>query len=643
MTPVHVIVTNSVEEEQQYASAFAGSVEVYRFASNLEALERLTSARSAIDLLVITGTQEQLFNMTGRQLVARLRAPAVRSSSILGSLSIVLVDSNPGDISPTDAVVAPTLDDAIAYIKFGTPVPGSPTGSLLSDIPGSSTVPSISDAPGSPTVPSLSNAPIQQHYGSAQPAAYSPENFVMSAAPIAASGGSSIDTSGLLDSVISSIWNAPMATRLQISEPLATNPAPVKEGAGPQLPPHAPVPTELPVTKRQMPRSTGSMRSGRTSGGLFAAKSVKAQGKGKKDYSAQRKHQQPDPAYGLLPVIDVEVPSRGVYKGPQYAQGNYANAHILQHAKQAAPLPIPQSAVQMHHHIPGMVAPVAETPQLTQQVQTLTYPAAQQPADPVMGWSSGGQPAMNSMQGDPQHVQQPHPERMLLPHDRQHGIVANAQYAGMPIHAQVGVPLQAGQLQMHPQQLPAPNQAGQQPVTCDLNAPPAPALSKREQRKQAKAARKAESSARKQRRGALSRVKGFVVENEPARPVPAMAGVMTTEQMMAQAGYPVQASPAQYPAQAMPTQQPAQQPQPQAFAQQSAPQPVAQPAQQGYPQQPAAYVAPQVQVAQQPQRHQSPAVHAPRPAQPAQPAHANSVLDMPGHLMDRADGEVVFG
>jgi len=55
-----------------WLAQLGGDIELYRFASNLEAQERLASAAMPVDAIIVTPHQDTLFNLSAPQLVRPL-------------------------------------------------------------------------------------------------------------------------------------------------------------------------------------------------------------------------------------------------------------------------------------------------------------------------------------------------------------------------------------------------------------------------------------------------------------------------------------------------------------------------------------------------------------------------------------------
>lgn len=166
MSPVHVVISEDQQHEQQWAGAFAGAAECYRFPTNVDAFERLTAAQAPIDLLVITPHQTSVFNMTPDQLLARIFDSPLASSPCLRNMHVIVVGSQVRTPRPQVACVS-QLDAAIRLVKFGE----------------------VEQAP----MPAP--APVAAPHGSSNERAASPQ----------------LDTSPLVGSIISRIWDAPDA------------------------------------------------------------------------------------------------------------------------------------------------------------------------------------------------------------------------------------------------------------------------------------------------------------------------------------------------------------------------------------------------------------------------------------------------
>lgn len=413
MTPVHVLVSANPSTEQAWREAFQGAVDVYRFTTIAETLERLTSAQSPIDLLVIADVADDPFGPTADQLVHRLECAPLVSSSMLRSMGIAVVGHDlQSDYSARVRTIT-NLGAALRLVKFGEVE--SPRGARDLSTAQSSV---SAEAPGS------SMTPID----------------------VAPTGGS-----GLASSIISSIWDAP--------EPQADpSPAQAAPAQTHRIEP-AREPVQQPAAGRrvQMPRGSGRLRAGGpaaaeqrhgqrgAAGGLFAAAPHVApvaaeheQHGGHVEYqqSVHSGHDQHggqpqyyEPGTPLPPELGGLHPSQlvpqgvdGGFRGNVGRGGHVAASSHHAHAAMPQPDARPQPrAAQPHPSMPHAASVVP--PQLGQQVQHMLYPSAA-PADPVLGFSSSVQRALaGAQQPMPmppnQHAQQPgqyHPQQPVQHH-----------------------------------------------------------------------------------------------------------------------------------------------------------------------------------------------------------------------------------
>ncbi len=118
MSPVHVIVGDDPRAEAMWTQAFTGAVDIYGFARNVDAFERLTAAQAPVDLVVLTPAQRGPFNLTPDQFVARVLEGTLGTSPYLSNLHVIVVGS-PLQHSHPRAMAVSTLDAAIRLVKFG--------------------------------------------------------------------------------------------------------------------------------------------------------------------------------------------------------------------------------------------------------------------------------------------------------------------------------------------------------------------------------------------------------------------------------------------------------------------------------------------------------------------------------------------
>lgn len=371
MSPLHVLISPSQYDEDAYGTAFTGAIDLYRFNSNVEAFERLTAVQQPVDVIVIVGQQEALFNMTAAQLAQRLVAPPLGDSTNLRNTQIVVV----GDDAPGHMRIhrASTIDAAVRLIKFGE-VESAPVPSYDLDYTAATMMPA------SPTTAQPMSGQFSQ-----QPMTQLP-------------GGSYF-----FDSVVSSIWSAADAAPAKPAAPTPP-PAPIKPNAGPALPPGSEAPREMPVQKVQMPRGTSRMRGAqRGADSLFTKPNTHAATMHDAPIVV---HESANEVYENY-VRDLEasrpfsLPGRGVYRGPAPRKGSYEKLGDLEQAP--TPLPTP-GARHSQPQQPVVAAHPQQTgipPQLAEQMQQLTYPPTVI-SDPVMGWSSAVQKQLVERPAPPQ-------------------------------------------------------------------------------------------------------------------------------------------------------------------------------------------------------------------------------------------------
>ena len=118
MSIVHVLISPDPGFEQAWREAFAGAVEVYRFASLSEGMQRLTSAQAQLSLVVIERTAQDAFGPTVSQCVNKIIQPPLSNSSMLAGMQVVVVGGRPGRRHERVRVVS-SRDAAIRLVKFG--------------------------------------------------------------------------------------------------------------------------------------------------------------------------------------------------------------------------------------------------------------------------------------------------------------------------------------------------------------------------------------------------------------------------------------------------------------------------------------------------------------------------------------------
>jgi hypothetical protein len=328
--PVHVVISNNPEVEARYGEPFAGAIALYRFESNVEAFERLTSAQSPIDMLVITPAQNAMFNMTAEQMVARLLESTWATSPTLSGLRIVVVGEQLQRQHPRLACVS-TLDAAVRLVKFGE----------------------IESAP------------------TARPRAAAP-------APVVKQPASTVTTSatgrGFADSVISSIWAAgdEAAERQVVVERTPVRRQAVS-GGGPIAQHSTPVADDLIVPDLSGSGGMSPLFAGRGDVSLVSAEAMNS-----------------GPVIELQPAQSYELPGRGVYRAntDPYGMMQYDGTHapVQVHAQ---PVQGQAQPVQAAVPVPSAAA-MTPPPQLVQQVGALVY-GAQSQADPILGFSQSVQ------------------------------------------------------------------------------------------------------------------------------------------------------------------------------------------------------------------------------------------------------------
>ena len=118
MSIVHVLISPDPTFEQAWREAYGGAVDVYRFATLAEGMQRLTSAQSPLDLLVVERSASESFGLTIGQCVHRLLQPPLANSRMLSRMSIVVIGGRPGRRHDRVRVVS-SRDAAIRLVKFG--------------------------------------------------------------------------------------------------------------------------------------------------------------------------------------------------------------------------------------------------------------------------------------------------------------------------------------------------------------------------------------------------------------------------------------------------------------------------------------------------------------------------------------------
>jgi hypothetical protein len=352
MSPVHVIVSEQVADEQQYGAAFAGAIDLYRFRSNVEAYDRLSKARSPIDVLIISPNQDGAFNLATEEFVQQLLASPLASNPHLAAMRIVVV----GAAAPANGRVriVDSLDAAARLIAFGdvgsTPQPGP-----------------ISMEPTSPSFGAASPLSLDLSFGN--PPASLPAR--LDAPPQLDIPQPAMD-SGMLGNIISSIWDAP-----------APATAATERTAVGGLAPRAAAPRATRQVQASRARRGGAaMGKGNPQRQLFAR--------------AQAPTRQPsapiepriEHAPGLEPSVPFVVPSRGMYRG--------VNQQRQQPAEQR----------------PRSVTTPAAVPQIAQQVQQIVYQQSPPTApDPLLGWSS---PVQQQLAAQQAAAQAPVPQQQVV-------------------------------------------------------------------------------------------------------------------------------------------------------------------------------------------------------------------------------------
>ncbi len=120
MRQVHVLVSVRLEDEREYAAAVADIADVYRFESNIEAFERLTSAQAPVDLLVLTPWQDNSpFNEPAADLARRLTGTPLGQTSNLAGLRVAIVDPEARAFEDQRTVRVPALADVAAWVVSG--------------------------------------------------------------------------------------------------------------------------------------------------------------------------------------------------------------------------------------------------------------------------------------------------------------------------------------------------------------------------------------------------------------------------------------------------------------------------------------------------------------------------------------------
>jgi hypothetical protein len=333
-----------------WASAFTGAVDIYRFARNVDAFERLTAAQAPVDLVILTPAQHGPFNITPDQFVARVLEGPLGTSSCLRNLHVIVVGA-PLERSHPRAMSVSTLDAAIRLVKFGE----------------------------------VERAP--------RPANLEPANVQPTAS---ARGGSAttvdaiLSDSGIAGSIISRIWDAP-APDAPDERPAAAQPrtaevvgggaraaaepievrAAADAPANPQLfsrtvatgfivtPPQGPTPAQAPSDAQVHAPVAAAPHAHPVMGG-----------------GAQQQLQQPqvgipgesiEVATGVLqPARPYQLPNGAGYRGPAVRGGRIDPAQAIG-ASGGQPVP----------------------PALASQVQTMVYGGAVgNPGDPLLTWSS---------------------------------------------------------------------------------------------------------------------------------------------------------------------------------------------------------------------------------------------------------------
>lgn len=358
MSPVHVIVSNDPNDEQRYAAAFGGAINLYRFRSNVEAFERLTAARSPIDVLVVMPNQDSLFNMTPAQLAERLTALPMASNPNIGNLKIVVVGAH-GIANPRVHAVA-SVDAAVRLVMFGdvssAPAPAAPAAHAAPAAPGlaSDVIASIwAPAPAAHAAPPVAGATSGRQLAAAGgPGTHAPPQHVQMPR----------GTAGL---------RSPAPQQVAVYQPAAHVGSQGAEGIVATVMPDLPLGLE-PAVPYQL-----------EGGGVYNG--VRPRG-GSTAFHHGGTVEESNPVIG---------------GGP--ASAGYATGGI---EAQWAPTHDQVMAGAMHAPVhPGGGQP-AYAPQLAGQMQALVYAQAEAPSDPLLGWSAPVQQQLAAQQPAMAPVQQ---------------------------------------------------------------------------------------------------------------------------------------------------------------------------------------------------------------------------------------------
>lgn len=368
MSMVHVLISPDPAFEEMWREAYGGAVDVYRFATLADGMQRLTSAQSPLDLLVIERSSYESFGLTVSQCVHRLLQPPLANSRVLSRMNIVVIGGRPGRRHDRVRVVS-SRDAAVRLVKFGEV-----------------------------------ERPVQREAQVLPPVSGSPRRGLTQT--------SKDGVSEYASSVISRIWDA--ADRSE--QPAQPTDAPAAHQPPAQPVVVAPEPGRIVRT----PRGTRKLRAGGPAAGqlagqqrggvLFVHEEPRVTGGHVPEHpsapDAETFYQpgQPLPAEmgGLQPArpfqqrVDTQFRGSGL-RGSYYAEvvSDEPGAAAMHHAHVHASVPTQQVVAAPAVHQPPVSAAAPMPPALAHQVGSMLYGSNH--ADPVLSFSRGGQSAVPQM------------------------------------------------------------------------------------------------------------------------------------------------------------------------------------------------------------------------------------------------------
>ncbi|MBC7461767.1 MAG: hypothetical protein H7287_10440 [Thermoleophilia bacterium] len=402
MNPVHVLVGTDPRAEAMWSAAFGSTVDLYRFATNVDAFGRLSSAEAPIDLVVLTPAQVGPFNLTPEQLLARIFEGPLGRSRALANLHVIVVGQQVARRHPRIASVR-TLEAAIRLVKFGEVDPRMAQAAPVAAAP---------VAPSAPMASQLSGIATER---------------------AVSSGSSSIidGTGSLSGGVISKIWDA--VDRASHAHDVNTDierandtRAPISGGgaAAPAAPSRdARERAAREAGTKALAQGPAQLFTRATSAGFMVAPQVVASGVQVGGMAGVQ---------GGGAAAQVGAPGESI----EVATGQLLPARQFQLAEsgyrgQTTRGGVPQAS--SHHAMGGQPVP----PALASQVQSMIY-GGQGGNDPLLSWSGNnhgavvatGVPVPNASMSQPAPHAQPMPPMQV-----------NAQRASVsvPMHAPAGV------------------------------------------------------------------------------------------------------------------------------------------------------------------------------------------------------------